>query len=184
MFVSSEWRDCRYSRRVDGRAIARLVYSDSFWEGVEEVCSVVEPLVKALRLVDGDKLVMGYLYEAMDKAKESIWAYYEGKGTPGYNRLMMIWDLIDSRWIEMLHRPIHAVALFLNPAFSYKCNFDFNDEVMDGLFTCLRRMVPDVVTRDQINREKEMYRECDALFGFEDAVKLRTTLMPRKSLDF
>jgi hypothetical protein len=30
MFVSGEWCDCRYSRRVDGRAIARLVYSDSF----------------------------------------------------------------------------------------------------------------------------------------------------------
>ena len=69
MFVSGEWRDCRYSRQEDGRAIARLVYSDSFWEGVEEVCSVVEPLVKVLRLFDGDKPVMGYLYEAMDKAK-------------------------------------------------------------------------------------------------------------------
>jgi len=86
MFVSGEWRDCRYSRREDGRAIGRLVYSDSFWEGVEEVCSVAEPLVKVLRLVDGDKPVMGYLYEAMDKAKESIRAYYEGKGTPRFNR--------------------------------------------------------------------------------------------------
>jgi hypothetical protein len=54
---------------VDDRTIARLVYIDSFWEGVEEVCSVVEPLVKVLRFVDSDKLVMGYLYEAMDKAK-------------------------------------------------------------------------------------------------------------------
>jgi hypothetical protein len=61
MFVSGEWCDCRYSKREDGRAIARLVYSDSFWEGVEEVCSVAEPLVKVLRLVDGDKPVMGYL---------------------------------------------------------------------------------------------------------------------------
>jgi hypothetical protein len=93
MFVFGEWRDCKYSRRVDGRAIAKLVYSDSFWEGVEEVCSVVEPLVKVLRLVDGDKLITGYLYEA----KKSIWAYYEGKGTPRYNKQMMIWDLIDSQ---------------------------------------------------------------------------------------
>ena len=69
MFVSSEWRDCAYSKREDGMAIARLVYSDSFWEGVQEACSVAEPLVKVLRLVDGDKPVMGYLYEAMDKAK-------------------------------------------------------------------------------------------------------------------
>jgi hypothetical protein len=33
---------------------------------------VTEPLVKVLRLVDSDKPVMGYLYEAMDKAKEAI----------------------------------------------------------------------------------------------------------------
>jgi hypothetical protein len=84
----------------------------------------------------------------------------------------------------MLHRPIHVVTLFVNLAFSYKCTFDFDDKVMDGLFTCLRRMVHDVGTRDQINREIEMYRECARLFGFEDAVRLRTTLMPRKSLDF
>jgi hypothetical protein len=34
---------------------------------------VIEPLVQVLRMVDGDeKPSMGYLYEAMDKAKESI----------------------------------------------------------------------------------------------------------------
>jgi hypothetical protein len=83
----------------------------------------------------------------------------------------------------MLHRPIHVATLFLNPAFSYKCNVDFDDEVMDGLFTCLRRMVPDANIHDEINREIEMHRECVRLYGFEDAVRLRTCLMPRKSLD-
>lgn len=32
MFVCDEWRDCTYSMREDGRAIAKLVYTDSFWE--------------------------------------------------------------------------------------------------------------------------------------------------------
>jgi len=36
------------------------------------VCNVTEPLVKVLRLVDGEKPTMGYLYEAMNMAKESI----------------------------------------------------------------------------------------------------------------
>jgi hypothetical protein len=36
------------------------------------VCMVSEPLVKVLCLVDGDKPLMGYLYEAMDRAKEAI----------------------------------------------------------------------------------------------------------------
>jgi hypothetical protein len=53
---------------------------------VEEVCAISEPLVKVLRLVDGDKPTMGYLYEAMDRAKESIHAYYEDKGDEGYEK--------------------------------------------------------------------------------------------------
>jgi hypothetical protein len=80
MFVCDEWQDSTYNRREDGKSIARLVYNDSFWEGVVEVCcSVSEPLVS-------DKPIMGYLYEAMDRAKEAIQAYYVGKGSHGFYR--------------------------------------------------------------------------------------------------
>jgi hypothetical protein len=184
MFVCDEWRDSTYSRREDGKAIARLVYNDSFWEGVAEVCSVSEPLVKVLRLVDSDKPTMGYLYEAMDRAKEAIRAYYVGKGSHGFCRQMLLWDLIDTRWIGMLHRPIHAATIFLNPAFSYKCNFAFDGEVMEGLHACLQRMVLDVAIRLDINREIEMYRDGTGLFGYEDVVASRKILLPRKSLEF
>ena len=40
------------------------------------MCALSEPLVKVQRLVDSDKPAMGYLYEAMDRAKETIWSYY------------------------------------------------------------------------------------------------------------
>jgi hypothetical protein len=64
---------CVYSTKVDGQAITQLVRHDqSFWIGVQELCAISEPLVKVLRLVDGDKPTMGYLYEAMDRAKEAI----------------------------------------------------------------------------------------------------------------
>jgi hypothetical protein len=86
MFVFYEWQDYRYSKREDGRAIARVVYNDSFWEGLVEICLVSEPLVKVLRLVDSDKPTMGYLYEDMDRSKEAIRAYYVGKGTPSFCR--------------------------------------------------------------------------------------------------
>jgi hypothetical protein len=55
---------------------------------------------------------------------------------------------------------------------------------MEGLLTCLQRMVPDVEIRSTINREIEMYRDGTGLFGFDDVVRERTTLMPRKSLEF
>ena len=51
---------------------------------MKEVCTICEPLVRLLRLVDGDKPAMGYLYEAMDRAKEVIHAYYEDKGDKGH----------------------------------------------------------------------------------------------------
>lgn len=35
MFVCDEWRDSKYSKKEDGRAIAKLVYIDSFWQGAE-----------------------------------------------------------------------------------------------------------------------------------------------------
>ena len=58
----------------------------TFLAEVEKVCSISEPLVKVLRLVDGDNPAVGYLYEAMDRAKEAIHHYYEDKGEVGLTR--------------------------------------------------------------------------------------------------
>ena len=68
------------------------------------MCSVSEPLVRVLRLVDGDKPTMGYLYEAMDRAKETIRIYYVGKCTTGNNKNMLLWYFINGQWSGMLHR--------------------------------------------------------------------------------
>ena len=144
------------------------------------MCSISEPLVKVLILVDSDKPTMGYLYEAMDRAKESIRSYNVGKGTPGQNRHKMLWDLIDTRWTGMLHRPIHATALFLNPAFSYKCKFDFDEEVLEGLIECINTMVANFETCTSITREMEMNQEATGLFGYVDAIHARTILTPSK----
>ena len=78
MFLSLEWHALSFSTRLEGQATFRLVaYDESFWAVVKEVCTITEPLVRVLRLVDGEKPTTGYLYEAMDRAKESIRAYYE-----------------------------------------------------------------------------------------------------------
>jgi hypothetical protein len=63
--------------------------------GVEEFCVVNEPLLKVLCLVDGEKPAMGYLYEAMDRAKDVIYWYYEDKGEEGFIRRAEIWSVID-----------------------------------------------------------------------------------------
>eukprot|EP00253_Pinus_taeda_P036730 PITA_36730 len=146
--------------------------------GVEEVCAISEPLVKVLRLVDGDKPAMGYLYEAMDRAKEAIHAYYADKGDEGLEKQQVIWRVIDQRWNNTLHRPIHAAGVYLNPAFSYACGFRFDAEVMDGFFSCVERMVSSEEEREEISKEMEVYRMGGGTFGFNMAIKNRTTKMP------
>ena len=84
---------------------------------------------------------MGYLYEARDRANEAIHRYYEGKGEVGLTRRAKLWSVIDERWNNTLHLPIHAAGLYLNPAFSYACGFQFDVEVMDGFLQCVQRMV-------------------------------------------
>ena len=59
------------------------------------MCAISKPLVRVFRLVDGEKPAMGYLYEAMDRAKEAIRAYYEDKGDEGLERQQVIWRVID-----------------------------------------------------------------------------------------
>ena len=85
-------------------------------------------------------------------------------------------------WYTVLHQPIHAAALFLNPAFSYKCKIDFDEEALEGLIECMNRMVPNFETRESITREMEMYREATGLFGYADAVRARNNLTPSKWL--
>ena len=138
MFILEEWRDFPMSRKPEGEAVCKLVsYQGDFWARVQEVCAVIELLVNVLLLVDSEKPAMGYLYEVMDRAKEAIRAYYDDKGDDGFQKQLLIWGVIDERWNNTLHRPIHAVGLFLNPAFSYACGFDFDAEIMDGFLSCV-----------------------------------------------
>jgi hypothetical protein len=148
--------------------------------GAEEVCAISEPLVKLLRLVDGDKLAMGYLYEAMDRVKESIRAYCYDKGDDGFEKRLLIWRVIDDQWNNTLHRPIHAVGIYLNLTFFYSRGFRFDAEVMDGFLTCVQRMVLSPQERVEISKEMEIYRIAGGTFGFDMAIEDEKTIMPGK----
>ena len=74
MFTCDQWIESRHARDVMGKEVAAIVVEDKeFWLQCQQIVKISEPLVRVLCLVDGDqKPSMGYLYEAMDKAKENI----------------------------------------------------------------------------------------------------------------
>ena len=124
---------------------------------------IVEPLVKVLQLVDGERLAMGYIYEAMDQAKEQIRAAYKDRVA----KYGPIWEIIDHRWNNQLHRPIHAAGYFLNPRYHYRAQLgeDLTGEVKDGLYECLERMISSESEQLDIHQQISAFTRATGTFG-------------------
>ena len=56
MFSSDEWNSSQWGLKQDGKDTKKRIKSSSFWKRAAEVVAITEPLVKVLRLVDGEKL--------------------------------------------------------------------------------------------------------------------------------
>ena len=99
---------------------------------------------------------MGYIYEGMDRANEAIRAQYAGV----QERYGPIRDIIDWRWQNQLHRPIHAITYYLNLAFYFRPEFKVNAEVLTSLYTVIQRLSSDensaatIVELDQSNNKE------------------------------
>ncbi|KAF8392528.1 hypothetical protein HHK36_022871 [Tetracentron sinense] len=73
IFTSDGWNKSKWPRDEKGKRAMETVLATSFWKGIIYAMKIIAPLVRVLRLVDGEKRSpMGYIYEAMDKAKEAI----------------------------------------------------------------------------------------------------------------
>lgn len=89
---------------------------------------------------------MGYIYEAMDRTKETIAYSFQGNATKHEGIL----KIIDRRF--QLHQPLFAAGWYLNPTFFYKAT-SINPEVKDGLYDCIEKLVLDPCTRHRIDTE-------------------------------
>lgn len=176
MFISERWVTSNYSKDPAGRKIAGYVLMPSFWNNV--VCSlkVAGPLVKVLRLVDGEKRpAMGYIYEAMDRAKEAILSSFENN----VEKCETFFEIIDKRWDIQLHQPLHAAAYYLNPEFYYtNPNIENDKEVTLGLYKCMEKMIADVEVQDKIGDQLEIYKRAEGFFGLPMAIRQRSLKSP------
>ena len=83
---------------------------------------------------------MGYIYEGMDRTKEAI----KAKSVGIEDKYGPIWDIIDRRWQNQLHKPIHAVAYYLNPAYRFREDMA-DEEVLSGLYTMISKMATNAI---------------------------------------
>ena len=177
MFLSSNFRTSNYYKKSDAKNISYIVLNDhKFWAAISYAIKATLPLVKVLRLVDADEPAMGFLYEAMDRAKEEIASNLDNV----QRKYKPIWDIIDRRWDLQLHKPLHAAAYYLNPHFHYADNFNPDGEVMGGFYDCVEKLVSDANIRLKITTQIDAFKKAKGLFGREAAVTTRKLKSPGK----
>lgn len=177
MFSHTEWLSSVYSRRPDAHAVKSLLYSERFWKSASEVVSVSEPIVKILRIVEGDMPAMGYIYEGVEKAKIVIKTYYNGieeKYTP-------IWEIIDRRWNMQFHMPLHAAAAFLNPSIFYSPKFRVDSRMRNGFQEAMLKMATRDKDKAEITMEHPIYLNAQGALGTDFAMMGRTLNCPGMS---
>ncbi|XP_057760023.1 uncharacterized protein LOC130980349 [Arachis stenosperma] len=178
MFTSDEWAKNKLSKEAKGREATKIVIMPSFWNHVKYTLKIMGPLVRVLRLVDGEKKPpMGYIYEAMEKAKECIMKTFLNDESK-YND---VFKIIDNRWNCQLHRPLHATGHFLNAELFYDNPWiELDLEVTKGWFECITRLVPSQAVQQKILEEQALYKAGYGLFGLDFAKSQRKKISPVK----
>ncbi|RVW36052.1 hypothetical protein CK203_117295 [Vitis vinifera] len=114
MFTSSDWSDSKWAKEQKGKTIANIVLMPSFWNTIVFCLKVSGPLVRVLRLVDGEKKApMGYIYEAMNRAKDTIVRSFNGNE----EKYKEIFNIIDKRLTRdpaKQEKVVAEVSLFTN----------------------------------------------------------------------
>ncbi|KAH0652661.1 hypothetical protein KY289_030339 [Solanum tuberosum] len=136
----------------------------------------VKPYASVLRFVDGEKKPpMGYIYEAMDRAKETIERGFRGIK----KQYEKVFEIIDARWSDQLHRPLY-VAGHVNPRLYYKAQEE--GTLLQSLWTeyyaCVEKMIPDTAIQDLLVAVLPRYKMADGLFGCGPAKRARDTRSP------
>ncbi|KAH0640024.1 hypothetical protein KY290_037314 [Solanum tuberosum] len=179
LVLSTEWTSSKFAKETFGKDVANLIISAHFWDDVVRALTVCGPLTKVLRLVDGEKKPpMGYIYEAMDRAKETIERGFRGIK----KQYEKVFGIIYTRWSDQIHRPLHAAGHVLNPGLYYKAQEE--GTLLQSLWTeyyaCVEKMIPDTTIQDLLVAELPRYKMANGLFGCGPAKRARDTRSPGK----
>eukprot|EP01018_Ginkgo_biloba_P001566 Gb_03228 [translate_table: standard] len=69
---SNEWDKSPLSKTSKGNLVEEIIWSSNFWDNIERVLNMCEPIVEMLCLVDGDAPCMGFIYDGMECCKDVI----------------------------------------------------------------------------------------------------------------
>ena len=166
MVVDSKWTSINETSTKKGQDAYATILRMGFWNGVESCLKVFEPLVKLLRLVDGDvKPSMGFVYGELLKAKRELKEALISEEL----RCKEVIAIVDKKMKGRLDTPLHLTAYLLNPHYSYADPSIFdNTDVTTSLITTVEKFYYgcDEDIHDQaVNVEFTIFQKKEGHFG-------------------
>lgn len=147
---------------IEGKRGSEVIMDISFWNSALAIVKGAMPLVRVIDWLDENyKAQIGYIYETIDQAKETIRKEFVNKKSD----YMLYWEIIDEVWVEQLHSPLHSAGYFLNPNLFYSSDFLIVPEVVTGLLRCVMRSTDDVRVLDKISLQLEEYQNARGCFS-------------------
>lgn len=175
MFTGAAWMNSSFSKQRAGLEVAEIIVDPLFWSMSDQTLKVTKPLLTVLQLMEsGEKPSVGYIYDAMERAKQSIVAAFNKKESS----YLPYFEVIDRVWQEEFHSPIHAAASYLNPSIFYNRNLSSNKIFQKGLLDCIEMLEPDLTAQVMITSNVNFYEEAVGDFGRPVALRGRESLAP------
>ncbi|XP_077242611.1 uncharacterized protein LOC143883140 [Tasmannia lanceolata] len=175
LFSSREWNDYRESKSAAGQKAEGLVGSPTFCQNCKTIVDILEPIVRVLRMVDGDKRpTMGSMYHAIELMKGAVQTTAT-RSLQGYHKI------IDTRWKNMLLHPLHSAAYYLNPKYQYSEYLGTRADLIKNLQTVIQKLEPDANEQSTILSQIRAFRDAVGSFGIASAVAGRANTAPASS---
>ncbi|XP_012090130.1 uncharacterized protein LOC105648374 [Jatropha curcas] len=175
MFSSNEYStNSSYASKPQSIAFITIVDDGDFWKAVEESVAISEPFLKVLREVSGGKPAVGSIYELMTRAKESIRTYY----IMDESKCKTFLDIVDRKWRDQLHSPLHSAAAFLNPSVQYNPEIKFLVSIKEDFFKVIEKLLPTPDMRRDITNQIFIFTRASGMFGCNLAMEARDTVAP------
>ena len=132
--------------------------------------NVFEPLVKILRLANGDGQSMASMYGEIIEAKKAILVAVDNSDKD----YKAITTAMESKMNGRLDTPLHMAAYALNPYYSYATTSIFTDvEVMSGLMEVIDQFYLDDDEKQNkvLNIDLPKFKKKEGMFGKVAATK-------------
>jgi hypothetical protein len=171
-----------HSGRQAGKKAYDIVFSQEFWNSIEDCLRASLPLLVVLRLVDGDeKPALAEVAAAMTIAKNKITSSFSTQNKKAC--LKRIMSIVDRRWANQMDTPLYGAALYLNPGKFYNIKTGVDEGYVGELRGCFNdapiKMVVDEDLRDKIDAQAVLYENQSEAFANPMAIKNAQTRNPR-----